>query len=460
MSQGAIELRGLTHTYPDGTPALRGVDLRIQPGESVAVVGANGAGKSTLLAHLNGLLWPSTGDVLVGGIRVTRATLAQVRGAVGFVFQDADDQLFMPTVQDDVAFGPSHQALPAQAVETRVHAALEAVGAAHLRARAPYRLSGGEKRAVAIAGVLAMQPSILALDEPSAGLDPAGRRRLIGLLRSLPQTRVIATHDLDLVLQACQRVLVLHDGRVEADGAPEELFADRELLQRCHLEPPGSRAMATPRHDGSGPVPEPHGDHLDTADAALPDFSELTQVLIASRQNIAPKHLQEPGPDAAQLDALFVAAAAAPDHGEITPWRFVIVPTAKRALLAQAFASALVERDPAATPQQIAAAAEKAHRAPLLMLAVARLGAAEPDVPAAERLLSLGCAIQNMLLAAHAMGFGCGLTSGRALDSAPLRALFGLADGEAAVCCVNVGTPRKRKPGRVRPAAKAFVSSL
>jgi nitroreductase len=378
---------------------------------------------------------------------------------VGFVFQDADDQLFMPTVQDDVAFGPSHQALPAPAIETRVRAALDAVGAAHLMARAPYRLSGGEKRAVAIAGVLAMQPSILALDEPSAGLDPAGRRRLIGLLRSLTQTRMIATHDLDLVLEVCQRVLVLNDGRVEADGAPHALFADHELLRRCHLEPPAGRAVATPRRDASGAAPEPLA-HPPAADAAQPDFSELTQVLIESRQNISPKRLQEPGPDPAQLDALFAAAAAAPDHGEITPWRFVIVPVAKRVLLAQAFASALVERDPAATPQQIAAAAEKAHRAPLLMLAVARLGAAEPDVPAAERLLSLGCAIQNMLLAAHAMGFGCGLTSGRALDSAPLRALFGLADGEAAVCCVNVGTPRKRKPGRVRPAAKAFVSSL
>jgi len=434
MTQAAIELRGLTHTYPDGTPALRGVDLRIQPGESVALVGANGAGKSTLLAHLNGLLWPSTGEVLVGGMRVTRATLAQVRGAVGFVFQDADDQLFMPTVQDDVAFGPSHQALPPQAVEARVRAALEAVGAAHLAARAPHRLSGGEKRAVAIAGVLAMQPSILALDEPSAGLDPAGRRRLIDLLRSLPQTRLIATHDLDLVQEVCQRVLFLHDGRIEADGPPEVLFADRELLRRCRLEPPPGLAMT--------------------------DFSELTQVLIASRQNISPKQLHAPGPSAAQLDALFAAAAAAPDHGEITPWRFVIVQEAKRALLAQAFASALIERDPAATPQQIEAAAEKAHRAPLLMLAVARLGAAEPDIPAPERLLSLGCAIQNMLLAAHAMGFACGLTGGRALDSTPLRALFGLTDGEAAVCCVNVGTARVRKPGRIRPTPQAFVSRL
>jgi cobalt/nickel transport system ATP-binding protein len=233
-----MEVRELTHAYPDGTPALRGVDVRIVPGESVAVVGANGAGKSTLLLHLNGLLLPTTGEVRIGGVPVTRAALAQVRRTVGFVFQDADDQLFMPTVQDDVAFGPTNLGLTAPEVALRVRTALEAVGAAHLSARAPYRLSGGEKRAVAIAGVLAMAPSVLVLDEPSSGLDPAARRRLIDLLRSLTQTRVIATHDLDLVLEVCQRVLILHRGRVQADGRPDVLFADRALLELCHLEPP------------------------------------------------------------------------------------------------------------------------------------------------------------------------------------------------------------------------------
>ena len=437
MIMKAIEVRGLTHAYPDGTPALRGVDLCIQPGEAVAVVGANGAGKSTLLQHLNGLLMPTAGLVHVGGRPVTRATLAQTRSAVGYVFQDADDQLFMPTVRDDVAFGSINQGLPAQQVEARVRAALEAVGATHLAARAPYRLSGGEKRAVAIASVLAMDPAILVLDEPSSALDPAGRRRLIDLLRSLPQTRVIATHDLDLVLEVCQRVVVLHEGQVQADGAPAQLLADRELLQRCRLELPLGRAT----------------------DMAQ-DLSEFTQVLIASRQNVSPKRLVAPGPDAAQLDALFTAAAAAPDHGELTPWRFVIVPTAKRELLAQVFASALAERDPAATDVQFEAAREKAYRAPLLMLAVARLGAAEPDIPTPERLVSLGCAIQNLLLAAHAMGYGCGLTGGQALGSTPLRELFALGDGESAVCCVNVGTVAKSKPGRIRPASQAFVSSL
>lgn len=241
MTAPAIEVRSLHHAYPDGTPALRGVDLRIAPGESVAVIGANGAGKSTLLLHLNGLLLPARGEVRIHGAPVTRDNLQAVRQAVGCVFQDADDQLFMPTVHDDVAFGPSNQGLAAPEVQARVHAALDAVGATHLGARAPYRLSGGEKRAVAIAGVLAMAPKVLVLDEPSSGLDPAGRRRLIELLRSFRQTRVIATHDLNLVLEVCQRVLVMHEGRLEADGPPETLFADVALLRRCHLEPPLGR---------------------------------------------------------------------------------------------------------------------------------------------------------------------------------------------------------------------------
>lgn len=238
MTAPAIALRGLCHTYADGTPSLRGIDLRIDAGEAVAIVGANGAGKSTLLLHLNGLLLPDAGSVAIEGDPVTRATRVAVRQRVGYVFQDADDQLFMPTVQDDVAFGPLNQGLPAAEVHRRVAAALAAVGAGHLAGRAPYRLSGGEQRAVAIAGVLAMAPSILVLDEPSAGLDPAGRRRLIELLDGLPQTRVIATHDLDLVLDLCARVVVLHQGRVAADGTPRQVFADGALLQRCHLEPP------------------------------------------------------------------------------------------------------------------------------------------------------------------------------------------------------------------------------
>jgi cobalt/nickel transport system ATP-binding protein len=249
VSVPAIELCALTHVYADGTTALRGVDLRVQAGEAVAIVGANGAGKSTLLQHINGLLLPGSGSVHVEGLELTRTNLPAVRRKVGYVFQDADDQLFMPTVRDDVAFGPLNLGLEEDQVSARVHAALDAVGASHLAPRAPYRLSGGEKRAVAIAGVLAMAPAILVLDEPSSGLDPAGRRRLIELLCSFTHTRVIATHDLDLVLDTCQRVVVLHEGRVHAQGAPRQLLADAALLRHCRLELPlgGPRAFSSGR---------------------------------------------------------------------------------------------------------------------------------------------------------------------------------------------------------------------
>lgn len=245
--EGAIRVSGLRFDYPDGTPALRGVDLQIAPGACVAVVGANGAGKSTLLQQFNGLLLPTAGQVRIDELEVTAASRAAVRQRVGYVFQDADDQLFLPTVQEDVAFGPHNQGLSVAEVQQRVHAALEQVGALHLATRAPWRLSGGEKRAVAVAGVLAMQPSVLVLDEPSAGLDPAARRRLIGLLRDCAQTRVMATHDLDLVLDTCDRVLVLRQGQLHAEGTPARLLADTALLAACGLEPPlsaGSRQTA------------------------------------------------------------------------------------------------------------------------------------------------------------------------------------------------------------------------
>jgi nitroreductase len=189
-------------------------------------------------------------------------------------------------------------------------------------------------------------------------------------------------------------------------------------------------------------------------------LSEATRALIAGRQNVSPKRLVEPGPSSEQLAALFEMAGAAPDHGLLTPWRFVIVPAPKRALLGEVFALALVDRDPGATLAQIEAAREKAHRAPLLMLAIARLGPAEPDIPSVERLVSLGAAVQNMLLAAHAMSFGSGLTSGQAMDSPRMRSLFALVQGEQPVCFVNIGTVVRPKPPRVRPAAEVFFSTL
>ena len=238
MSHHIVEARDLRYAYPDGTPALCGVSFRIHHGESVAVVGANGAGKSTLLLQLNGLLEPASGEVRIGDVALSRHTRAQVHRTVGFVFQDPDDQLFMPTVFEDVAFGPLNLGLSEDEVRARVMAALETVGCLQLADRAPYHLSGGEKRAVAIAGVLAMTPSILVLDEPSAGLDPMARRRLIGLLGSFTHTRIIATHDLDLVLEVCSRVLVMHQGELRADGEPARIFSDTTLLSRCGLEPP------------------------------------------------------------------------------------------------------------------------------------------------------------------------------------------------------------------------------
>ena len=182
--------------------------------------------------------------------------------------------------------------------------------------------------------------------------------------------------------------------------------------------------------------------------------------LITSRQNILPRRLAEPGPDAAQINDMFRAAAAAPDHGIVRPWRFVLVPQDKRALLAEAFARALQERDATATPEQLDQAREKAFRAPFLVMAIARLGVCEPDIDPLERMVSVGAAIQNFLLCAHSMGFGSSLTSGQAMRSAPLTQLFQLGQGEQAVCCINVGTVIKRKPARLRPDVSEFVSSL
>jgi cobalt/nickel transport system ATP-binding protein len=236
MSHHIVEVVDLRYSYPDGTKALKGLSFRITHGESVAVVGANGAGKSTLLLHLNGYLTPQHGTVRIGDYPLTKETLQEIRRTVGMVFQDPDDQLFMPTVHEDVAFGPLNLGLPHQEVESRVAAALERVGASALKNRAPYHLSGGEKRAVAIATVLAMSPDILVMDEPSSNLDPAARRRLINLLTSFQHTKIIATHDLDMVMDLCPRTIVFHRGKIAADGPTEEIFRDEALLEACGLE--------------------------------------------------------------------------------------------------------------------------------------------------------------------------------------------------------------------------------
>ena len=238
MSHHIVEGRDLEYVYPDGTCGIKGVSFRITHGESVAIVGENGAGKSTLLLHLNGYFIPTKGTVRIGDNFLTKKTLSAVRRSVGMVFEDPDDQLFMPTVFDDVAFGPLNLGLPVEEVKERVANALERVAMSHVRDRPPYKLSAGEKRAVAIASVLSMSPDILVMDEPSSNLDPRARRRLIELLKTFEHTKIIATHDLDMVVDLCDRTIVLHKGEVAADGPTEDLLRDEKLLARCALEKP------------------------------------------------------------------------------------------------------------------------------------------------------------------------------------------------------------------------------
>jgi cobalt/nickel transport system ATP-binding protein len=238
MSHHIVEVKSLRHVYTDGTVALHDVSFRITHGESVAVIGANGAGKSTLLQHLNGYLEATSGDIRIGDTPLTRATLPDIRRTVGMVFQDPDDQLFMPTVFDDVAFGPLNLGLPEEFVERRVTEALEQVGAGHLKRKPPYHLSSGEKKRAAIATVLAMSPDILVMDEPTRGLDPFARRQLMALLREFRHTKIFTSHDLDMVLALCERTIVLHAGVVRADGPTREIFSNDALLTGCCLEKP------------------------------------------------------------------------------------------------------------------------------------------------------------------------------------------------------------------------------
>ncbi len=225
-----IEIDNLSYTYThNGRQALRDVSLTVHTGEKVALVGPNGAGKSTLLLHLNGIL-RGTGDVRVLGYEVAEPHLSRIRALVGMVFQNPDDQLFSPTVFDDVAFGPLYAGLPEDEIHRRVHRALEQVELEGYEGRVSHHLSLGEKKRAAIATVLAMEPEVLALDEPTAGLDPRTRRRLIGLLRDLPQTLLVATHDLRMVEQIFPRMVILDHGAVVADGPTEALMGDEALL--------------------------------------------------------------------------------------------------------------------------------------------------------------------------------------------------------------------------------------
>ncbi len=232
----SIHVENLSFAYPDGHAALENVSLHIEPCEKVALVGPNGAGKSTLLLHLNGILSGSSGSVRVCSLAVNKANLGRVRAMVGLVFQSPDDQLFSPTVFDDVAFGPLYQGLPAEQVRQRVAEALEAVGMGEYAGRVSHHLSVGEKKRIAIATVLSMQPEVLVLDEPTAGLDPRARRSLIGLLDELPLTMLVSTHDLRMVGEIFPRMLIMDEGRVVADGPTAQLMRDTALLEAHGLE--------------------------------------------------------------------------------------------------------------------------------------------------------------------------------------------------------------------------------
>jgi len=238
MSHHYLRFDDVHYRYPNGYEALCGVSFRITHGEKVALVGANGAGKSTLLLHTNGLLMPSQGGVVLGGIALTRRTLPLVRQSVGLVFQDSDNQLFMPTVEEDVAFGPSNMRLEPEEIRRRVTEALDAVGALDLRGESPFRLSGGQKKRVAIATVLSMEPSVLVMDEPTSNLDPRARRQIIDLIRRFSHTTLIATHDMEMVLDLCDRTIVMKEGRIVADGSTRHVFGDLALLEECGLEQP------------------------------------------------------------------------------------------------------------------------------------------------------------------------------------------------------------------------------
>lgn len=247
-----LEINALSYRYPNGYLALDNVSATIAEGERVAVVGPSGAGKSTLLMHLNGLLPERiervadngrSAAVQVAGLPVKREHLPQIREAVGFLFQDPDDQLFCPTVREDVAFGPLNLRLAQDEVERRLAESLQMVGLEGFENRSTLQLSTGERKRVCLAGVLACGPRILALDEPSGNLDPRARRQLLDILKEFPGSQMIATHDLDLVVEHCERVIVLDAGRFRADGPTRSVLADAELMERHGLEVPLSLRM-------------------------------------------------------------------------------------------------------------------------------------------------------------------------------------------------------------------------
>ncbi len=232
-----IKAEKVSFAYDQNSPVLREISFHVRAGESVGIIGANGAGKSTLFQLLTGLL-PHQGDLQVAGLPVEKAHLAAIRAKEGFVFQDSENQLFMPTVLDDLTFGPLNYGMSPEEAEAAADEALERLQIAHLKHRQNYRLSGGEKRLVCLAAVLAMKPEILLMDEPSITLDPVHRRNLIEILNGMGETKLIASHDLDMIMETCERVMVISEGKICADGPAREILQDQALLASCHLELP------------------------------------------------------------------------------------------------------------------------------------------------------------------------------------------------------------------------------
>jgi cobalt/nickel transport system ATP-binding protein len=237
-----IETRNLTHIYRGKITALDSINFKAKPGERIAIIGANGAGKSTLFKHFNGILKPSSGEILIKGKSISNDNIIEVRKTVGVVFQDPDDQIFAPTVKQDVAFGPMNLGLSMEEIEKRVSESLETVRLTGFEERAPHHLSTGEKKKVAIAGILAMKPEVLVLDEPTAGLDPGGAMRLIKLINSMNRylgiTTIVSTHDVDIVPMLADRVCIMSRGKIIGDGTPLEIFSSPELIKKTHLRLP------------------------------------------------------------------------------------------------------------------------------------------------------------------------------------------------------------------------------
>jgi cobalt/nickel transport system ATP-binding protein len=239
----ALEIRNLSYAYPDGKEALKGISFCVEEGACVGLIGPNGSGKSTLLLHLNGVLperLDPTSRIVVSGIPLSPRTLTQIRRQVGLLFQDPDDQLFCPTVFEDVAFGPKQFGVPPDEIREVVEMTLKKVGLAGFGDRSPHHLSGGEKQRVCLAGILACKPGTLALDEPTNNLDPRGKRELKELLRTIPATKIIASHDLELVVDLCERTIILDDGLIIADGSTIELLSNEQLMIEHGLEKPHS----------------------------------------------------------------------------------------------------------------------------------------------------------------------------------------------------------------------------